>query len=336
MSGSSIGSSSIGSSGSVRSGSVRSGSVSSGSVSSGSVSSGSVSSGSVSSGSVRSGSVRNIRLAQIYVLTLSNLDSIIKNKNNFTIPTPVKWKGRQPDNDEILYVPDVIISDQTYNENISVDFSIEQKIKRRKKYETQQAAILLGVEKRKFDHMRILEFLSFIHYPSAQRKYTFGTSSSMFGLKEPLQEELLPNLIKKKKIYKNIDSHNSYWYVLHSTDRYSDKYHYTPKQQQEHLYPYLRTVNPAELEDKYIPLTGYFPTETRLFSSELGLGSELGSGLRSGLRSGLASGLGKKRGRSSLNTPRGGKSHRNRRNKKKTAVKRKTTLKQRNRSKYIR
>ena len=57
-----------------------------------------------SSGSVSSGSVRNIRLAQIYVLTLSNLDSIIKNKNNFTIPTPVKWKGRQPDNDEILYV----------------------------------------------------------------------------------------------------------------------------------------------------------------------------------------------------------------------------------------
>jgi hypothetical protein len=148
----------------------------------------------------------------------------------------------------------------------------------------------------------------------------------MFGLKEPLQEELLPNLIKKKKIYKNKDSDNSYWYVLHSTDRYSDRYHYTPKQQQEqeHLYQYLRTVNPAELEDKYIPLTGYFPTETRLFSSELGLGSE------------LRSGLGKKRGRSSLNTPRGGKSHRNRRNKKKTAVKRKTTLKQRNRSKYIR
>ena len=323
MSGSCIGSSSIGSSGIGSSGSV-----SSGSVRSGSVSSGSVSSGSVSSGSVSSGSVRNIRLAQIYVLTLSNLESIIKNKNDFTSPTPVKWNGRQPNKDEILYVPDVIISDQTYNENISVDFSIEQKIKRRKKYETQQAAILLGVEKRKFDHMRILEFLSFIHYPSAQRKYTFGTSISMFGLKEPLQEELLPNLIKKKKIYKNIDSDNSYWYVLHSTDRYSDKYHYTPKQQQKLLYPYLRIVNPAELEDKYIPLTGYFPTETRLFSSELGL--------RSGLRSGLGSGLGKKRGRSSLNTPRGGKSHRNRRNKKKTAVKRKTTLKQRKRSKYIR
>jgi hypothetical protein len=324
MSGSSIGS--VSSSGSVSSGSVSSGSVSSGSVSSGSVSSGSVS----SSGS--SGSVRNIRLAQIYVLTLSNLDSIIKNKNNFTIPTPVKWNGLQPDKDEILYVPDVIISDQTYNENISVDFSIEQKIKRRKLYDTPQAGILLGKETRKFDHMRILEFLSFIHYPSAQRKYTFGTSGSMFGLKEPLQEELLPNLIKKKKIYKNKDSDNSYWYVLHSTDRYSDRYHYPPKQQQKLLYPYLRTVNPAELEDKYIPLTGYFPTETRLFSSELGLRSELGSELRSGLRSGL----GKKRGRSSLNTHRGGKSHRNRRNRRKTAVNRRTTLKQRNRSKYIR
>ena len=289
-------------------------------------SSGSVSSGSVSSGSVSSGS--NIRLAPIYVLTQSDLDSIIKSKNHFPIPIPVPWNGRKPIKNEILYVPHVNISDETYNENIPVDFSIEQKIKRRKLHDTSQSAILLGNETRKFDHMRIRDFLSFIHYPSAERERTFGTSSSMFGIKEPLQEELLPNLMKKDKIYKNKYSNDSFWYVLHSTDDYSELYHRVQKRKRIIKYPNIRIVSQDKLEDDYTPLTGYFPTETRLFSSELGLGS--------GLASGLASGLGKKRGRSSLNTPRGGKSHRNRRNKKKTAVKRKTTLKQRNRSKYIR
>ena len=291
-------------------------------------SSGSVSSGSVSSGSVSSGS--NIRLASIYVLTQSDLDSIIKSKNHFPIhiPVPVPWNGRKPIKNEILYVPHVNISDETYNENIPVDFSIEQKIKRRKLHDTSQSAILLGNETRKFDHMRIRDFLSFIHYPSAERERTFGTSSSMFGIKEPLQEELLPNLMKKDKIYKNKYSNDSFWYVLHSTDDYSELYHRVQKRKRIIKYPNIRIVSQDKLEDDYTPFTDYIPTETRLFSSELGLGSELGSKLRSR--------LGKKRRTSSLNTPRGGKSHRNRRNRRnrrKTAVNRRTTLKQRNRSK---
>lgn len=309
MSGSSIGS--VSSSGSDSVSSI--GSVSS----SGSDSVSSIGSSGSASSIGSSGSARNIRLAPIYVLTQSELYSMIKNKNKNVDPT--KWNGRKPIKNELLYVPHVNISDETYNENIPVDFSIEQKIKRRKLYDTPQAAILLGDETRKFDHMRIRDFLSFIHYPSAEREHTFGTSSSMFGIKEPLQEKLLDNLMKKYKIYKNKYSNDSFWYVLHSTDDYSELYYSVPKRYRISKYPNIRIVSKAKLEDEYTPLIDYFPTETRLFSSELGLRSVLG----------------KKRGRSSLNAPRGGKSHRNRRNRRKTAVKRRTTLKQRKRSKCI-
>ena len=78
-------------------------------------SSGSVSSGSVSSGSVSSGS--NIRLAPIYVLTQSDLDSIIKSKNHFPIPipVPVPWNGRKPIKNEILYFINFQIFLTTYS-----------------------------------------------------------------------------------------------------------------------------------------------------------------------------------------------------------------------------
>jgi len=144
-----------------------------------------------------------IRLARIFISYDGNIGC--------------EWHGTKPNSGDTLFVYYVIVSDETYRGNISLDAIRQQHYERLKKFEANRLE-RFPIERRTFEYMEGTNDnvkCYYIHKPEDERHSR---------LKETRQGELLPNLMTNKRIFQN-NKDNSCWYKLEGPDDYTNDYH---------------------------------------------------------------------------------------------------------------
>ena len=138
-----------------------------------------------------------------------------------------EWDGIVPEHGDTLFVYYVIVSDETYRENILLDIFRQQHIEKITNHETTQSEELYTIEKRTFKQLRGIKndvTISYLHNANNDRHNNSYTNIELYGDIETRQEELLPNLMSKDNIYQNKDDF-SCWYMLNGPDAYSGEYY---------------------------------------------------------------------------------------------------------------
>ena len=138
-----------------------------------------------------------------------------------------EWDGIVPETGDTLFVYYVIVSYETYRENILLDEFRKQHIKKITNHETPQSEELYTIEKRTFKQLRGIKnnvTISYLHNANNDRHNNSYTNIALYGDIETLQAELLSNLMASKRIFKNKDD-GTFWYKLEGPDAYSGEYY---------------------------------------------------------------------------------------------------------------
>ena len=196
----------------------------------------------------------SVRLARIFI----SRDDIV-----------CEWDGTEPKLGDTLFLYYVIVSDETYGQNIPLDAFIEQRIKKIKNNET-YISQRYPIEQRTFRQMRGNNCY-YLHKVN-NRRIVSPYSSSLYGIEEKRQADLLPNLMRSGRIFQNNDD-NSCWYKLEGHDDYTNDYHNFKK---NYDFFDVRIIDDAEKFNKYYtPLIRDIPTrlDAHLLLRETGLSS---------------------------------------------------------------
>ena len=173
-----------------------------------------------------------------------------------------EWDGIVPETGDTLFVYYVIVSDETYGENIVLDTLREQHIKKITKHETPQSEELYTIEKRTFNQLRGIKndvTISYLHNANNDRHNNSYTNIELYGDIETRQEELLRTLMSNDNIYQNNEEDFSCWYVLNGPDAYSKEYY---DFKDNYYFLDVRVIDDhGEFNRKYTVLKTYVRTE---------------------------------------------------------------------------